>query len=159
MLTFVGALVAVVVAIAGAAISFFQWRTAQQKVVLDIFADRYAIYKDLRAAVSMFLQNVNFSAEVQQSYMDAQSRARFYFGAEVDSYLETLRLDMIRGHFFDRYEYRHEINADAQVERLNRVAVFDVEIDRMFIPYMRINQRMPLWWWSDFLAVCKRVRR
>jgi hypothetical protein len=37
---------------------------------------------------------------MQQSYIDAQNRARFYFGAEVEDYLEKLRIEMLQGHFF-----------------------------------------------------------
>jgi hypothetical protein len=75
-------------------IAFLQWKTAQTKVALDIHATRYAIYQDLREAVTMFLKDLKLSNEVQTKYMDAQSRARFHFGAEVEQYLERLRHDM-----------------------------------------------------------------
>ena len=94
MLAFISGLAAVV----AVAITYFQWRTAQTKVALGIYATRYAIYQDLRKAVSDFLRDLNFSLEVQGKYMDAQSRARFHFGAEVEQYLESLRRDMIKGH-------------------------------------------------------------
>jgi hypothetical protein len=74
-------------------IAFLQWKTAQTKLALDIHATRYAIYQDLREAVTMFLKDLKFSNEVQAKYWDAQSRARFYFGAEVEQYLERLRHD------------------------------------------------------------------
>ena len=93
MLAFISGLAAVV----AVAITYFQWRTAQTKVALEIHAARYAIYQDLRKAVSDFLRDLNFSLEVQGKYMDAQSRARFHFGAEVEQYLESLRRDMIKG--------------------------------------------------------------
>ena len=90
MLAFISGLAAVV----AVAITYFQWRTAQTKVALGIYATRYAIYQDLRKAVSDFLRDLNFSLEVQGKYMDAQSRARFHFGAEVEQYLESLRRDI-----------------------------------------------------------------
>src|ERR1700680_1618542 len=111
MLTFIGSIVAIV----GAVIAYFQWRTAHQKVALDIFATRYAIYMDLRNAVTTFLQNLEFSNETQRLYLDAQNRARFHFGAEVDEYLEQLRRDMLHGHYFDRYGAREAPSVDAQV--------------------------------------------
>ena len=88
----------VITSIAAAAaviVAFLQWKTAQTKLALDIHATRYAIYQDLRDAVSQFLTNLNFSNDVHGKFLDAQSRARFHFGAEVDQYLERLRSDMI----------------------------------------------------------------
>jgi hypothetical protein len=153
---FIGSLAAAVAVI----IAYLQWKTAQTKVALDIHATRYAIYQDLREAVTMFLKDLKFSNEVQEKYMDAQSRARFYFGAEVEQYLERLRRDMIHGHTFDRYgppqnalPGRAQVNE--QVDRLHRVSAFYSDIDRMFVPYMRLDQRMPMWWRTAFTTKIK----
>lgn len=146
MWTFISGLAAAVAVL----ISYLQLKTAQTKVVLDIHATRYAIYKDLRDAVTMFAREVRFSNEAQAKYLDAQSRARFHFGAEVEQYLEQLRRDMIRGDVFDRYGPPPDAHAaraqDEQVARLDRITAFFTEIDHMFVPYMRLDQRMPLWW-------------
>jgi hypothetical protein len=56
---------------------------------------------------------------------------------------------MMRGHYFDRFADRQAVNVNEQVARLDRIAAFYNEIDKMFIPYMRNDQRMPLWWWSN----------
>ena len=138
-------------------VAYLQWRTAQTKVALDVYATRYAIYKDLREAVSNFVRELNFSQEIQAQYMDAQSRARFHFGAEVEHYLESLRREMIRGHMFYRYGHvRQQLGGvDEQVARLDRVSAFYDEIDQMFVPYMRLDQRMPLWWWPPFTTRLK----
>jgi hypothetical protein len=146
--------------IIGLVISYFQWRTAQQKVALALFDRRYKIYEDLRNTVTKFLQNLDFSNEMQRSYIDDQNRARYYFGAEVDKYLESLRIDMMQGEYFDRYtDNKPSVNKDQQVARLGRVAAFYSEIDKMFIPYMRNDQRMPLWWWSNVFASWGRLTR
>jgi hypothetical protein len=138
-------------------IAYLQWKTAQTKVALDIHATRYAIYQDLRAAVSSFLQDLKFSNEVHGKYLHAQSRARFHFGAEVEQYLERLRSDMIHGQMFDRYGVTQQPpgNMDEQLARLNRINAFYIEIDRMFVPYMRLDQRMPLWWWTTLAMKIK----
>ncbi len=46
---------------------FFQWRTAQQKVVIDVFQERYKIYQELGIAVSNYLQMLVFSLEPQRA--------------------------------------------------------------------------------------------
>jgi hypothetical protein len=150
MWAFVSGLAAAVAVI----IAFLQWKTAQTKVALDIHATRYAIYQDLREAVTMFAREVRFSNEAQAKYMDAHSRARFHFGAEVDQYLDKIRGAMIAGDLFDRYGHTGGVlgKVDEQVARLDQINAFYKEIDRMFVPYMRLDQRMPLWWWTALTA-------
>jgi len=144
MLQFFAALIA-----AGTvSIAFFQWRTAQQKVVIDVFEERYKIYQQLRTAVSDYLQTLVFQQDAQRNFFEAMSRARYYFGAEVDAYLTSILRDINTAHLFDRYTERPSAKIDDQVDRLNRINAFYIEIDRMFVPYMRIDQKMPLWWWS-----------
>jgi hypothetical protein len=61
---------------------------------------------------------------------------------------------MIRGELFDRYgPQAHLGSVDEQA--LDRVNAFYNEIDRMFVPYMRLDQRMPLWWLKPFIAKIK----
>jgi hypothetical protein len=144
MLQFFAALIAA----ATVSIAFFQWRTAQQKVVIDVFEERYKIYQQLRTAVSEYLQTLVFQLEAQRNFFEAMSRARFYFGAEVDTYLKSIQSDINTAQLFDRYAQRPNPNIDEQIDRLNRLNAFYTEIDRMFVPYMRIDQNMPLWWWS-----------
>jgi hypothetical protein len=150
MWTFISSLAAAVAVI----IAYLQWKTAQTKVAIEIHATRYAIYLDLRNAVSSFLQELNFSNEVHARYLDAQSRARFNFGPEVDQYLEDLRRDIIAGHMFDRYPAARG-NVDEQVARLDRINAFYKDIDSMFVPYMRLDQRIPLWWVPSLAAKLK----
>jgi hypothetical protein len=148
--------ISTVILIVGSLISYFQWRTAQQKVALDILDSRYKIYEDLRTAVSNYLTSAQFSVETQGLFMAAQSRARFHFGKEVEVYLEQVRRDILTTHLFDHFAERPNANIDDQVARLDRINAFYAEIDKMFIPYMRLDQRMPLWWWSHFSELCKR---
>jgi hypothetical protein len=65
---------------------------------------------------------------------------------------------MIQGHMFDRYGHAREQfgGVEQQVARLDRINAFYSEIDRMFVPYMRLDQRMPLWWWPALMAKIKR---
>jgi hypothetical protein len=111
----------------------------------------------LRTAVSIYLTSGQFSPETQRLFMLAQSQARFHFGAEVERYLEALRRDIIAGHLFDRFASRPNANVEDQIARLDRINAFYGEFDRMVIPYMRVDQRMPLWWWSNMSGACRRA--
>ena len=145
-----------VAAVAAVAVAALQWMTAQTKIALEVHAARFAIYRDLRDVVTHFMQELDFSNELHGKFLEAQSRARFHFGAEVDQYLEGIRSDMIFGHMFARYgSSQPDANRDEEAQRLNRLNAFYVEIDRMFVPYMRLDQRMPLWWRTPFVANLK----
>jgi hypothetical protein len=153
--TLITGLAAAVAAIVAIVISFLQWMTAQTKVALDIHASRYAVYMELREAVNLFLRELNFSNDVHAKFLDAQSRARFLFGAEVDQYLEEIRRLMIAGHVFDRYSrgvQQPQERVDQQIERLNQINAFFKDIDAMFVPYMRLEQKMPPWWWTSLAS-------
>jgi hypothetical protein len=147
MTTFFGAVVTAVIAIVGAVISYLQWRTAQSRVAIDLLGTRFKIYEDLRTSVSAYLMSGQFSLETQRIFMLAQSQARFHFGAEVERYLEALRRDIIAGHLFDRFAGRLNGNVEDKIARPDRINAFYGEFDRMVLPYMRIDQRMPLWRW------------
>ena len=53
------------------------------------------------------------------------------------------------------HQYWPHVIVDEQAARLNRISAFYREIDRMFVPYMRLDQRMPLWWWTPFTTKIK----
>jgi hypothetical protein len=48
-----------------------------------------------------------------------------------------------------------EQDLNEQLERVSLINAFYAELDKMFIPYMRLDQRMPLWWWAGTFAACK----
>jgi hypothetical protein len=93
-----------------------------------------------------FSGSAQFSIDLHQRFLKATRRARFYFGPEVDEYLETLRIAMLRGD--TRLGFRGGITEDQFVAALDAVQSSYATLDRMFIPYMRLDQRMPNWWWS-----------
>ena len=85
-------LVAVVVAI----IAFLQWVTARQKVVLDLFDKRFAVYEELREVVGRHVSRGAASIEDMGKFTRAAGRAQFLFGPEVTTFLEERRLDLHR---------------------------------------------------------------
>ena len=52
--------IAAITAIFVAVVAFLQWRTAQQKAVLDLFDRRHAIYEIVRNAVNVFISLAYF---------------------------------------------------------------------------------------------------
>jgi len=69
-------------------IAFGQWWTARQKLVLDLFEKRFAIFMDLRRLVSEAIQ----LGKVSQpgSINEVIARSQFLFGSDVNEHLREL---------------------------------------------------------------------
>jgi hypothetical protein len=56
--TLIQATIAAGTAIFVAAVGYYQWRTAEQKAVLDLFDRRYSIYQTVQKSVTQMLGDV-----------------------------------------------------------------------------------------------------
>lgn len=86
--TYLTALMTPVVALLGAGIAYRQWRTARDKLRLDLFDRRLAVH----AAVLRFLGDYSASGivtpELERTYLVGISGCQWLFGPEVRHYLE-----------------------------------------------------------------------
>ena len=88
------------------AVGFFQWRTAQQKAVLDLFDKRFKIYETVKNCVDQVSINRNrFDNERQKEFLKAMNEAYFFFDDDVNSYLERLRKDLLTVYDATRCDY------------------------------------------------------
>ena len=78
------------VALIGACIAFLQLRTAQQKLKLDHFERREAVYIAARDAITIGATVVRFTDEQHFDFMVKTQSARWLFGYEVHDYLQTV---------------------------------------------------------------------
>ncbi|MGJ4899366.1 MULTISPECIES: hypothetical protein [unclassified Bradyrhizobium] len=142
------AVITTIVAIAAVLISAMQWLTAKQKIAVDALENRLEIYEDIVSMVAEFSGSGNFPVELHKRFIQTMRRARFYFGPEVDEYLDTLRLAMHRGD--GSLGFRQNLSEEEFVNVFDMVDESFETLDRMFVPYMRNDQRMPLAWWSSW---------
>jgi|SRR5450759_693840 hypothetical protein len=79
-------IIAAITTIFVATVAFLQWRTAQQKAVLDLFERRHAIYEIVRNAVGTIASNSTaFDQGREVEFMQAMERAYFFFGDDVEN--------------------------------------------------------------------------
>lgn len=142
--------IAAITAIFVALVAFLQWRTAQQKAVLDLFERRHAIYEIVRNAVSTIASNSNaFDQGREVEFMQAMERAYFFFGDDVDNYVQQLWSAIIDVRDADKelkditdFATRH-----AAIERrragISRVTQFHTTGKPLFARYMRFSQTIP----------------
>src|SRR5262249_55414249 len=79
-----------------ATVGYFQWRTAQQKAVLDLFDRRHEIFDVVRKAVGqMTTSSPGLDQQREVEFMQTMERAYFFFGDDVQDYLKQLWGDIV----------------------------------------------------------------
>lgn len=134
-----------------AAVAFLQWRTAQQKAVLDLFDRRHVIYEVVRNAVGTMSSNSTaFDQAREVEFMQAMERAFFFFGDDVVAYLDQLWSSILDVRDADK-ELPNITDPDEKTAilakrraGLNKVNQFPSIGKPLFAKYMRFSQTLPL---------------
>ena len=135
-------------------VAFLQWRTAHQKVVLDLFEKRLKVYNQARTAVSRVVTSGQVKPDSNIELGEAAEGATFLFGADVHEYLESLWRDFGRLHSLNQdLERGVGISAGkARSEVFERIAGFYKTGPELFGRYMRMDQRLlrtPSEWFTE----------
>jgi hypothetical protein len=137
------------IALIVAFISALQWITARQKVVLDLFDKRFAVYEELREAITPHLGRMS-TVEDMGKFNRAANRAQFLFGPEVTSFLDERLVDLSVLVVEDNKEEKTPIppeDGDQTAEQneyvihLGRVTRFFKDFDALVAPYMKHTQK------------------
>jgi hypothetical protein len=143
-LSYVTAFIAAVVAV----IAILQWNTAREKVLLDLFDKRFAVYDELRLIVSR--GGIDQTAIFE--FKTAASRAQFLFGPEVQTFLKEREADLSR-EMVERTVQPRPSPEDqrVQVARADRLSDFFKDFDQLVAPYMNHHQKalpdqLRPWW-------------
>ncbi|TAX09315.1 hypothetical protein [Rhizobium leguminosarum] len=140
------ALLTPAIAIAVGVIGFLQWRTAHQKVVLDLFERRAQLFEDVLSAVENYFDRYDqqVGSETIVRLYRTQTKAQFLFGPEIVDLIEAIRSDVIRHNSLSR---RNDKLQSGSIE-LREYAELSVRINRNIdnlapacLPYMRMDQR------------------
>ena len=140
-------------------VAFLQWRTAQQKAVLDLFEKRFKIYEVVKSCVDQMRTNPeDFGNERQREFLKARDEAYFFFGDDVQKYLERLRKDLLTVYNATRFE---ATTADGE-EAISRISKFAEDGQPLFAKYMRFTQTVPATFgsrlWDLWLALGRKKR-
>ena len=145
-------LILAAVAILGVLIAYFQWRTAHQRVVLDLFDRRLRIFELAGNACGNIISSGKATVEALRQLHEAKGNARFLFGDDVNSYLKDRITDFAFLISFtdevirDSPEQQQSILIDKKYKAMTKIAEYQNEAPAIFAPYMRLNQRMPSAW-------------
>jgi hypothetical protein len=71
------------------------WQTSNEKIVLELFERRLAIYEETRSVIGEITRSGAAPDDILFRFGTATDRVPYYFGQEIQDYLETIRIHMI----------------------------------------------------------------
>ncbi|EJT03630.1 hypothetical protein [Rhizobium sp. CCGE 510] len=155
------ALLTPTIAIIALMIAFLQWRTAHQKVVLDLFERRRKVYDEVHNIIVYFWTNdgnlTGFHAGQRLAHAYAESR--FLFGEEISNAINSLKatildLSALKGKL-------EKLPSDGVAREENIERIIDLEkifetwpltFSELCMPYLKLDQRRirtPMEWLRD----------
>ncbi|WP_315763627.1 hypothetical protein [Bradyrhizobium sp. SZCCHNS2005] len=134
------------IALLAIVIAVLQWRTAHQKIVLDLFERRMKVYSEIRAVIASTVSSGKLPNEKHFEYMRAADGAKFLFGSKVNGYLEDLNNTLAYFHEADETygDLQGQDRADAIQRRrkyFDKIQAFYKEFDPLVEPYVAMRQR------------------
>lgn len=135
-------------------IAFLQWRTAHQKVMLDLFDRRLEVYRQVWEAVGSVVRSGRGDGKSEMAIMQAADKAMFLFGTDVSDYLKDLSETLRKLEWANRQidDEPSPIAFGRRSELFRKVVGFYEDGAQVFHPYMRMDQkrvRTPAEWFAD----------
>ena len=87
---YLAALLTPTVAVFGLTIGYRQWRTAQNKLKLDLFERRLAIYDGIRSFISSVMTTGKTTQNYEMEFLSSTRGAKWLFGPEIIEYIDTV---------------------------------------------------------------------
>ena len=78
------------IAVVATYIAWQQWKTNEQKLVLDRYDRRLKVYEEVRKILSIILRDAKASYEDLLKFRTAVSEADFLFGPEIPTYIDEI---------------------------------------------------------------------
>ncbi len=134
-------------------VAFMQWRTAHQKVLLDLFEKRLAIYEKIKKAVEHITRSEAVIAD--KLLMEAFDASAFLFGKEIQAHID--RIWTIH-QTIARMNYKLQNGTLTAEDDIAHATVsadligLSGNLSELFAPYMRMDQtrvRSPAEWFYE----------
>lgn len=144
------------IAVFAAFIAYRQWQTAHQRVVLDLFERRMAVYDGARAVISEIVREGSADTATFLRYAQATDRLPLLFGDDVVAYSDATRArinklalhtTMVQAQYDGQIvpDYADHVRAKARV--FTELTKFYDEFPALVMPYVRMTQKHQAWTW------------
>lgn len=150
MIETLAALLTPTIAAIAIVIAFMQWRTAHQKVVLDVFDRRLKVYDQVNEAVVSFMAGegnltpTNARIRLNQAW----SESRFLFGQEVTDAIAALQDDIAKVTYYSRRMEHQDISETERNDLIQKIVALDSKLSEskapftdVCLPYLRMDQK------------------
>ncbi len=131
-----------------AVIAWGQWRVARNKMVLDLFDKRMAVYDELRNILGHVVAAGRATADDTYNFGRAKQRAKFLFDSDVFKYLDGLHNHLIEVEVLEN-ELRGISDSAERVayvakQRVSKNALsnFYIEFDRLVNSYLHMRAKL-----------------
>jgi hypothetical protein len=138
------------IAVVAVYIAWQQWKTNQQKLVLDRYDRRLRVYEEVKKILSIIIRDGNVSVEELLRFRTAVSEADFLFGPEIPEYIDTLykhgvTLARSTSEYRDYTQskpegYDHQKVVSSMHEELNWLTEQFVPAKKLFQKYLDISK-------------------
>jgi len=142
------ALTTVVLGAIAVYIAWRQWRTAQDRLAVDLFERRFQAFQELTQTITgAFNTKASVTIDDLAKFDVATEKARYLFGAEVHNYLKEVRPKLIAiytGEFALRSMPDGEARTRAEkglTDWLGEMHQFYEKLAVMLTPYLRISAK------------------
>ena len=130
-------------------IAWRQWRTAQDRVVLDLFERRFQVFQELTQTIASAFSEANVKIDDLAKFDAATEKARYLFGAEVHDYLKEVRsklIDIRTVQFALPGMPDSEARTKAETkltDGLGEMHLFYEKLAAILTPYLRMSAKSP----------------
>lgn len=145
------------VAVTVGIVAYLQWRTAHQKVVLDLFDRRLRTFYAAIDAVNRIIEaNKLLESDLRKDFLLAARDSLFLFGDEVNDYVEDTRVALRDVAVAENGLATGDGDADKwareRKDKMSKVTEFLLVYPKLCEPYLKLDQkrvRTPLRWLLD----------
>ena len=142
--------VAIVAAVIASVIAWRQWKTAQAKVLLDLFERRMALSIEVRDAVNEVLHSRKDRSRddlaITMDYMRSLRKSQFLFGPEIQNYLTDLQVVLFQYCGYRLYIAEGGTPSDEDIRSANESAdkLRDSfrDFPKVIAPYVNMHQKL-----------------
>jgi hypothetical protein len=122
------------------------WKTSNEKIVLDLFDKRLSIFEEIRSIVGEVIREGTAPDELLFRYYKAIDRVPYFFGEEVQKYVEQIRLHIIDLNLANTMmKNQSDPDRPQWIKRRKSeflaVTNFYRESGPLFAPYMKAHQK------------------
>ncbi|MCK1320423.1 hypothetical protein IVA94_05730 [Bradyrhizobium sp. 156] len=122
------------------------WQTENERVVLELFDCRIAIFEAIRHVVAKTMSSGQPDDGTLYEYAEAIEKAPFYFGPDVNEYLERIRIVIIDLMDSNSAIKLHDpAGPKLHYDRMNELNEYYRTAPKLFGPYIQAHQKVGSW--------------